>query len=125
MTVRDAFGTREESFLGKGVSEEKIKEAEEALELKFAADYVEYLSTVGLAMCDGHEFTGIGKEKRTNVVDVTRQMKELQGDIPNDWYVIENENMDGAAMWQDGKGNVYFNKKIEYKSLIEYIQDLD
>ncbi len=124
MTVREAFERRDESFLGNGVSEMEIKEAEEILGLKFAPDYVEYLKTVGLAMCDGHEFTGLRAPQRTDVVSVTKQMKELWGDIPEDWYAIENENMDGAAMWQDSKGNVYFNKKKEYSSLIEFICDL-
>ena len=124
MTVREAFECRDESFLGNGVSEKEIKEAEERLGLKFAPDYVEYLKTVGLAMCDGHEFTGLGAPQRTDVVSVTKQMKELRGDIPEDWYTIENQNMDGAAMWQDAKGNIYFNKKKEYSSLIELICDL-
>lgn len=124
MTIREAFESREESFLGDGVSIEEIKVAEEALGLRFATDYVEYLSTVGLAMSDGHEFTGLGNNDRTNVVYVTKHMKELRGDIPADWYVIENENMDGAAMWQDSRGNVYFNTKKEYSSFVEYICDL-
>ncbi len=124
MTIREAFENREESYLGDGVSNKDIKKAEEALGLKFATDYVEYLSTIGLAMSDGHEFTGLGKSERTNVVQVTKHMKELREDIPADWYVIENENMDGAAMWQDSQGNVYFNKRKEYSSFLEYICDL-
>lgn len=79
---------------------------------------------IGLLMCNGHELTGIGKADRTNVVKVTSQMKAITPDIPEDWYVIENENMDGAAMWQDSKGNVYFNKKKEYSSFIEFLDNM-
>lgn len=50
-------------------------------------------------MCNGHELTGIGKSIRTNVIDVTLQLKKITPDIPDDWCVVENENRDGASMW--------------------------
>ena len=124
MSIIDAFAGKEDAILGRGVFESEITAAENALNLAFADDYKEYLLNVGLAMCDGHEFTGLGNEERTNVVMVTKQMKALHNDIPDDWYVIENENMDGAVIWQDSRGNVYFNKKKQYSSLIEFIVDL-
>ena len=124
MSIRELIATKEDACFGNGVSEKQIKAAEESLLLSFAADYREYLSTVGLAMFDGHELTGIGKAEHTDVVSVTKQMKALKEDIPADWYVIENENMDGAAIWQDSKGRIFFNKKQEYSSLSEFIADL-
>ncbi len=124
MSIRDILETKEDAIMGKGVDPAAIEAAEMELQLKFAPDYKEYLSTVGLLMCCGHEFTGLGNSDRTNVVSVTKQMRELRGDIPDDWYVIENENMDGAAMWQDSMGHVYFNRKKEYDSLTEFIIEL-
>ncbi len=123
MSIREILATREDVFLGNGVSEKQIIEAESELKLKFAEDYVEYLSTVGLAMFDGHELTGIGKAERTNVVSVTKQIKATKDGIPADWYVIENENMDGAVIWQDSKGQVFFNTQKEYGSLAAFIED--
>lgn len=114
---------KEDAFLGKGVDEEYIRAAEKELNLTFADDYREYLSTVGLVMFDGHELTGIGKAERTNVVFVTKQMKMLKEGIPADWYVLENENMDGAVIWQNSAGEVFFNKKKEYRSLKDFIID--
>lgn len=125
MKIRDLVEAKEDAIMGSGVSEEEIEAAEKALNLTFAPDYKEYLSTIGLLMCDGHEFTGLGNSTRTNVVAVTQQLKDLRGDIPDDWYVIENENMDGAAMWQDSAGIVYFNKRKEYESFTGYLQDLN
>ena len=124
MSIRELIASKEDAYFGNGVPEEQIRAAEEKLSLSFAADYREYLSTVGLAMFDGHELTGIGKAERTDVVSVTMQMKALQDDIPADWYVVENENMDGAAIWQDSKGRIFFNKKLEFCSLSEFIADL-
>ena len=124
MSIRDLIESKENAILGNGIDEQLIHEAETELELLFAEDYREYLSTVGLAMFDGHEFTGIGKYERTNVVAVTKQMKKLWPDIPSDRYVIENENMDGAAIWQNSKGQIFFNSKPEYGSLTDFLSDI-
>lgn len=124
MSILDVLKDKEDVILGKGVSASVIKDAEKELKLAFSGDYKEYLLTVGLVMCNGHELTGLGKTERTNVIFVTSQMKKLLDNIPNDWYVLENENMDGAVIWQDAKGNVYFNKKKEYSSLLDFIIDL-
>lgn len=124
MGIRDILNEKEDAIMGKGVSDEKIRDAELELGLTFDKEYAEYLKTVGLAMCNGHELTGIGKEERTNVVSVTRQMKQFKGDIPDDWYVIENENMDGACLWQNSEGEIFFNRRKEYDSLLEFLKDL-
>ena len=123
MNTIDAFQGKEDVILGKGVSEEEILFAERELDLRFADDYRAYLRDIGLVMCNGHELTGIGKAERTYVVFVTKRMKELHSTIPNDWYVVENENMDGALIWQDSLGNIYFNTKKIFSSLMEYIAD--
>ena len=124
MSIREQLSSKEDAYLGTGVDEQRIHDAELELGLTFAEDYREYLATVGLAMCDGHEFTGIGNAERTNVVTVTKQMKARRSDIPSDWYVVENENMDGAVMWQNERGQIFFNKKYQYGSLREFFEDL-
>ena len=124
MSIRELLSTKNDAILGTGVSKEKIIVAESELGHKFSDEYVEYLSTVGLAMCDGHEFTGIGKSERTDVVVVTKQMRLLKTNIPLDWYVIEEMNIDGAVIWQNSEGHIFFNKKLEYNSLSEFLVDL-
>lgn len=123
MNVVEIFEKKEDVIAGKGVSIEMIVEAEKELNISFAEEYKEYLLKYGLIMCCGHELTGLGKSVRTNVVHVTKQMKQIKSGIPGDWYVLENENMDGAIIWQDTKGNVYFNTKKVYSSLSEFVQD--
>lgn len=124
MSIVDSLKTKEDAIWGKGVSEKSVKDAEKELGLKFAEDYKEYLLNFGLAMCDGHEFTGIGKAERTNVVAVTKQMRDIHNDVPADWYVLENTNMDLTVIWQDSKGNVYYNKKKEFSSFSEFVDTI-
>ena len=124
MDVVEAFERKEDVIAGEGVAIKKITAAEKELNLSFADDYREYLQHLGLVMCCGHELTGLGNDERTNVVNVTKQMKQIKSGIPDDWYVLENENMDGAIIWQDTAGNVYFNKKKIHASLNDFILNL-
>jgi len=107
-------------------SAEQIKEAENALGLKFAKEYKEYLSDFGCASIYGHEFTGICKSSRLNVVDVTISERANNPDVPNDWYVIEQANIDGIVIWQNQKGEIFQTQpycdsiKIA-NSIVEYI----
>ena len=90
-----------------GVSSEQIADAERALALCFADDYREYLLTFGIASSDGHELTGICNSKRLNVVDVTLSEKSFTPGIPQDWYVLEEANIDGIVIWQNSIGEVF------------------
>ena len=90
-----------------GVSMEQIADAEKALTLCFADDYREYLLSFGIASSDGHEFTGICNSKRLNVVDVTLAEKSITPGIPQDWYVLEEANIDGIVIWQNSIGKIF------------------
>ena len=87
---------------------EQIEQAEKALELKFADEYREYLISFGVVSFYGHEFTGICKYPRLNVVDVTICERINNPTIPTDWYVVEQANIDGIVIWQSGStGEIY------------------
>ncbi len=107
-------------------TKEQIKCAEEELGLTFTKEYSEYLAEFGCASVYGHEFTGICKSARLNVVQVTNELKKINKDIPCDWYVIEEINVDGIAVWQNSKGVVFsmtpncVAKKIA-NSFLDYI----
>ena len=90
-----------------GISAEQIIDAEKALALRFADDYREYLLAFGIASSDGHEFTGICNSKRLNVVDVTLAEKNINPGIPQDWYVLEEANIDGIVIWQNSTGEIF------------------
>ena len=90
-----------------GVSTEHIADAEKTLSLRFADDYREYLLAFGIASAGGHELTGICNSKRLNVVNVTLSEKSITPGIPQDWYVLEEANMDGIVIWQNSVGEIF------------------
>lgn len=95
-------------FIGsKGASDTEITEAEQQLSVSFSEEYKHYLSSVGFAIYEDHELTGICKAKRLNVVDVTFSERRITTDIPDDWYVIEQLNIDGIVIWQSSTGEIY------------------
>ncbi len=107
------------------ISEENIKEAELILNIRFASDYRMMIKEYGAVTFSGHELTGICNSKRLNVVDVTKEERKYNK-VPEDWYVIEQANIDDIVIWQDTNGVVYQtmpNKKpIKLcNSLLEYI----
>lgn len=91
---------------GKGCDTTAISNAEQQLGVRFAPDYRLYLQKFGLACFDGHELTGICKTSRLNVVDVTLDERKRCPDTAG-WYVIEQTNVDGIAIWQAPSGEVY------------------
>ena len=90
-----------------GVSMEEIASAEADLDLNFALDYKKYLLEFGLASADGHEFTGLVKSARLNVVDVTIKLKKKFKDAPVDAYVIEELGVDDIVIFQTSDGSIY------------------
>lgn len=73
MNIIQALQGKENLLNGDGVEESVVAAAERELNLKFAADYREYLLRMTIAAYDGHELTGLSKAVRTNVVEVTKQ----------------------------------------------------
>ena len=112
---------------GKGASDPDIKNAEESLNTNFSNDYKEYLLTIGLAMFNGHELTGITNDKRLSVIEVTKEQRSINTMVGSNWYVVEELYIDGSVIWQDPKGKIYqtFGKQdpeLVANSLIEYLK---
>lgn len=110
-----------------GCSEDEINEAEKTLLLSFSKEYRTYLREIGLACFNGHEFTGITRNNRLNVVNVTEEQRNNDADVPADWYVVEETYVDGFCVWQDKSGNIYLKSPITTpeqiaNSLMEYIE---
>lgn len=104
-----------------------IKQAEEKLSLLFSKEYSIVVKEFGTVSVNCHELTGICKDNRLNVVDVTLKERERNPDISKDWYVIEQLHIDGIVIWQSSTGEIYQTlpgakpEKI-CDSLAEYIQ---
>ena len=108
-----------------GVSNEEIKNAEDRLGVKFAKEYKEYLKECGVATADGHEYTGICKSNRLDVVLVTEKERSVELEISDTAYVVEQTHIDGIVIWQTTDGTIYQSQGNSYKkinnSLVEYI----
>ena len=112
---------------GNGATVEQIKSAEEKLGCAFADDYRTYLLEFGTAIFDGHEFTGIGGNSRTHVVDVTEEHRQKDPERCQDLYVIEDPGIDGILVWQNSTGEVFTtvydqNPRKRCQGIVEYLQ---
>lgn len=125
--IIEVLRASDELMAGKGASMEQIEAASKALGASFAEDYLLYLQEFGLAYVNGHELTGIGIIPRNDVVSVTLEKRALQHvrEIPEDWYVLEDTNIDSIVIWQATDGHVYMESPGMIKqictSMAEYI----
>lgn len=125
-TIIDVLKSKNNFLAGEGVSESLITNAEKALNLSFSKEYKDYLKTYGIAAYDGHEITGITKSPRVNVVDVTNAERKRNPEIPSDFYVIEETDVEEIVIWQSGDGKIFYsgpNQNLTQlcNSLAEYV----
>ena len=124
--IVDIIKSKRGLISGDGVSESRIVEMEEALGLSFAPSYREYLLNFGIAAFGGHELTGITRSNHVNVLEVTKEEKLLNKEVPDDFYVIENAGIDGIIIWQSSSGEIYRTDMMSepreiYDSLERYL----
>ena len=105
----------------------EISDAEIQLRLRFANDYKEYLNEFGAIMANGIELTGIAKSENRNVIFVTKQEWELNPQVPQNMYVMENVGIDGIIIWQDSDGAIYQslpgkNPQKIFDNLVAYLK---
>ncbi|MBQ8940983.1 MAG: SMI1/KNR4 family protein [Firmicutes bacterium] len=105
--IIDIISSNSDIIHGNPVSEIEIQKAEEILKVKFFEDYSCYVKNFGCMAIDGREFTGISKLPNYDVVTITTTQKQYNGNIPSDWYVVEQLNIDGIVIWQSSTGEIY------------------
>lgn len=92
---------------GHAADESQIEQAENALGLKFAPDYKDYLRNTGCISVDGSELTGISDLPNYDVVGITTDERKYAPYVPGTWYVIEQMHIDGIVIWQSSTGEIY------------------
>lgn len=128
MSLIDAIKQRDIAFTFATTKREDICQAEEELNVNFSKEYSDYVAEFGVAIFDGHEFTGLCDGKRLDVVRVTQEQRRIHKHIPSDCYVVECLDMDGIVIWQSSEGAVYASvptaeaKKIA-NSILEYLEN--
>lgn len=109
-----------------GCSEEQLAEAERALGVVFPSEFRECVREYGAISFYGTEWTGLGVEGYLNVVEATRQERELNPAFPADCFVLENLGMEGVIVAADKDGQVWEiqgeRKRLLCQSLGEYLE---
>ena len=117
---------QQDLYVMTGASAADIEKAERELGLCFAKDYRKYVAKFGAASFSNRELTGVCQSARLSVVAVTIYERSKVS-VPEDWYVIEQTNIDSIVIWQATTGGVYktipgYQPERICNSLAEYIQ---
>ncbi len=116
----------ENLFHAKGCSNKQIKEAESALGFSFPEEYVSYVKEYGAISFFATEWTGLNVGGQINVVNATKQERDLNPDFPSNCFVLENQGIDGIVTVANSKGEVflvqYDNIKPLCSSISEYLE---
>ena len=111
------------------VSDEKIKQAEMELQLKFADEYVYYAQNYGVIIGDGISLTGITDLEPYSVVNKTLMAREDNHYLPHGMYVVDYFEDLKMYILQDRYGAIYSMYRFEQRfmqinaNLREYLQD--
>ena len=108
------------------IARENIVKAEKELNVTFSKEYVEYVAEFGIAIFEGHEFTGLCDGKRLDVVRITKEQRNIHKFVSRNLYVVECTDIDDIVIWQDSDGIVYAsipnsNPQKIADSIMEYV----
>lgn len=90
-----------------GCMDSQIEEAEKELKIKFPKEYVEYVKAYGVISFYGSEWTGLNVDGYLNVVETTKEEKEMNKNFPNDCFVLENFGFENLLAIVNENGNVF------------------
>lgn len=124
-TIIEKIKTIPNLYHTNGCTTRQIKEAQNDLNLEFSDEYIDYLKEYGAISFYATEWTGLNVGEYINVVDVTKQERSLNKNFPRNYFVIENQGIEGILIISNEKGQVFslqYDKK-EYicDSLSEYL----
>lgn len=112
-------------YHAKGCTTSQLKEAQSELGIKFPEEYIDYVKEFGAISFYGTEWTGLNVDGYLNVVEVTKQERELNSAFPTDCFVLENQAIDGLITIANENGNVFtvqYEKKTPLcDSISEYL----
>ncbi len=109
-----------------GCTTRQLKEAQNELGIEFPEEYIDYVKAYGAISFYGTEWTGLNVDGYLNVVEVTKQERELNSAFPTDCFVVENQGIDGLIVVSDEKGRIYSlqydKKELLCESLVAYLE---
>lgn len=125
MSIVDEIKRIPNLYHAKGCTTSQIKEAQKSLGIIFPDEFIDYVKEFGSISFYGTEWMGLNVDGYINVVDATKQEREINDDFPSDCFVLENQGIDGIITVVDEKGNVYSisydKKELIYTSIADYL----
>ena len=110
-----------------GCSTAQVEEAEDALGLKFPAEYVDYVREYGAISFYGTEWTGLNVDGYLNTVEATKEERALNPSFPEGFFVLENLRVDASFAIVNEQGQVFLSrfddKELFCESISEYLDD--
>lgn len=123
--IVDKIKKFEKLYHAKGCTTRQLKEAQSELGIEFPEEFIDYVKEFGVISFYGTEWTGLNVDGYLNVVESTKQERELNSAFPTDCFVLENQAIDGVITAVDEKGHVYtiqYDKKnLLCDSISEYL----
>lgn len=125
MSIVDEIKKIPNLYHAKGCTTSQIKDAQKALGIAFPDEFIDYVKEYGAISFYGTEWMGLDVDGYINVVDATKQERDINDDFPSDCFVLENQGIDGIIIAADEKGNVYSisydKKELIYTSIVDYL----
>lgn len=125
MSIVDEIKKIPNLYHAKGCTTSQIKDAQKALGITFPDEFIDYVKEYGAISFYGTEWMGLNVDDYINVVDATKQERDINDNFPSDCFVLENQGIDGIITVADEKGNVYSisydKKELIYTSIIDYL----
>lgn len=125
MSIVDEIKKIPNLYHAKGCTTSQIKDAQKALGITFPDEFIDYVKEYGAISFYGTEWMGLNVDGYINVVDATKQERDINDNFPSDCFVLENQGIDGIITVADEKGNVYSisydKKELIYTSIIDYL----
>ena len=114
-----------EDYIGaNGCSDEEIAKAEKVLKLKFAKDYKDYLTFIGLACFDGHELTGITNEMLSDAPTASEIIPKFADFIGTDLLVGYNTHFDINFLYDAFEENLHIPLTNDFIDLMRFSRKL-
>lgn len=121
--IVDKIKKIEKLYHAKGCTTRQLKEAQSELGIEFPEEFIDYVKEFGVISFYGTEWTGLNVDGYLNVVESTKQERELNSAFPTDCFVLENQAIDGVITAVDEKGHVYTIQYDKKNSLCDSISE--
>ena len=107
MNIVEKLKKQDDLITGNKTTKSVIENAELDLGVRFADEFRAILEAFGFVMLGSHRLLGITKIEANHVVFVTKEHRKSNAVIPEDYYVIEELDIDGITIWQSPDGDIF------------------